>query len=133
MTRLLLRGLTAFAAAVAALACIVAAIGFFAAALYLWLRSLPLPSALAALIAGLALLAAAAPLIFAAARVSAGRRRTGGRHPSIADLGDRALHEAAAAAELHPYGAAALALLAGLAIGASADLQEMLKAATGAR
>ena len=135
MTRLLSRAALALVAVLAASVCVIAAIGFLTGALYLWLRSLPLTPAPVALIVGLVLLGIAGLAITAAALIVAGRNRTApaGGGLLAAGLAARAVCEAAQATEAHPYGAASLALLAGLALGSSPDMQEIIKAALRAR
>lgn len=132
----------AVAAALAVTGLIAAAIVWLTGALHLYLLALSVTPALAALIVGLALISLAV-LVIAAARFASHRgaggfwrRRTGvraagsgGGIDSIADLRGLAARETAAAAEAHPYGAFYAAFLAGLALGASPELRDMVKTA----
>jgi hypothetical protein len=137
VTGLLARALVALAVALTSLACTIIAAGFLSGALYLWLRSLSLAPALAALLVGVVLLGIAGLGTVAAVQVAGGTDRVAragadgavGGSSLVAEFGARAAREAVAATDAHPVGAASLAFLAGLSVGASADLHEMLKAA----
>jgi len=122
-------------AAVAAIILVATAAIFLCAALYLFLVSLSVAPPLAALLAGLAALILAG-LIMLAARMSPGLRRTrrrsgpgndGNVDDLAARLGGLAAEQLNTEAQAHPYRTFAVALLAGLAVGASPELRNMLR------
>ncbi|HVB15033.1 MAG TPA: hypothetical protein VNF04_00710 [Stellaceae bacterium] len=136
---LLARTVATVAATLTVTGLLIGAIGFLSAALYLYLVSVPLPPALASLVVGLALIGVAL-LVIVAARIAAGRpaaRRwlrsaghdNGNAGWGAAAFGGRVAREAEAATEAHPYGAALFAFLAGLALGGSPELQDIIKTA----
>jgi hypothetical protein len=141
--RFLSRALISLAAAVAAIMLVATAVVFLCGALYLCLVSMSAAPPLAALIVGLVLLILAG-LIILAARVTplrGGTSRTSGK-TGIADpgptgdvgdlaatLGGLAAQQLSGHAQAHPYRTFAVALLAGLAVGASPELRNMLKTA----
>jgi hypothetical protein len=62
--------------------------------------------------------------------IAFGRAKTESGRTSIgAQFGSRAAREAASAVAAHPYGASSVAFLAGLALGGSPDLRDLLKMA----
>jgi hypothetical protein len=132
---MLSRALISMVAAVAAIILVATAAIFLCAALYLFLVSLSVAPPLAALLAGLAALILAG-LIMLAARMSPGLRRTGrtsgpGHDGNVDDLaatlGGLAAEQLNTGAQAHPYRTFAVALLAGLAVGASPELRNMLR------
>jgi xanthosine utilization system XapX-like protein len=137
--RLLSRLAISLAAAVAALILVTAAIGFFGTAFYLLLVP-AMPAPVAALVVGLAGLVLAGSIVlvvYMTSRRTLVRRALGsacsGRSSDIngiaAALGELAAREMSAGAQAHPYHAVALALLAGLAVGISPELRDILKGA----
>ena len=137
---LLSRALLSLAAIVAALILVAAAVLFLGAALYLWLVALSFAPSLAALIVG-GVGFALAGLIVLAARLSwrCGRTRrsasdrgaaaapgAGNLNDLAAQLGSLAARELNAEAQAHPYRAVVVSLLAGLAVGSSPALRNML-------
>lgn len=113
---------------------------FFCGALYLYVLSLAVTPALAALLAGLATISAVG-LIMAVAivmsrhgavAVVSGRTMYEGRGPAgqindvAENLSNLAARELASMAQAHPYRATVLALLGGLAVGHSPELRQML-------
>src|SRR5579863_2183569 len=133
--RMLSRALTAMAAAVAAIILVASAAIFLCAALYLFLVSLSAAPPLAALLTGLAALILAG-LIILAARMATGQRRTArtggpGQDGNVDDLatqlGGLAAAQLNTQAQAHPYRTFAVALLAGLAVGASPELRNRLR------
>ena len=141
MVRMLSRVVLATAAGVAAMIAVAVATGWLAGALYLYLLSVavePAPAALAVGIVGLALaglIVLAACLVAGNGPLSAKYRhgRASGSLPVDADalaaqLGTLAAQELAAAARSHPYGAFSIALAAGLAVGGCPELRDVLKA-----
>jgi hypothetical protein len=68
-------------------------------------------------------------ILIARRSVSSRNRPKPGTLSPGALLGGQAMRSAADAAGAHPYRAAGLAFLAGLAVGVSRDLQDLLKAA----
>jgi hypothetical protein len=132
---MLSRALTSMAAAVAAIILVASAAIFLCAALYLFLVSLSAAPPLAALLTGLAALILAG-LIILAARTASGLRRTGraggpGHDGNVDDLaaklGGLAAQQLNTEAQAHPYRTFVVALLAGLAVGASPELRNMLR------
>jgi hypothetical protein len=131
---MLSRALSSMVAAVAAIILVASAAIFLCAALYLLLVSLSAPPSLAALLTGLAALILAG-LIILAARMASGLRRTGrtgrpGHDGNVQDiaakLGALAAQQLNTGAQAHPYRTFAVALLAGLAVGASPELRDRL-------
>jgi hypothetical protein len=139
--RFISRVVISVAVALAAVVLVALALSFLGGALYLFLISISVAPALAALVVGLTGLAAAAMVILAAHMTAqCGRAsRAGGRsdpaEPGAADnvsdlasqLGSLAARELTAQTQAHPYRAFAVALLAGLAVGGSPELRDMLK------
>jgi hypothetical protein len=122
-------------AAVAAIILVASAAICLCAAVYLFLVSLSVAPPLAALLAGLAALILAG-LIILAARMSPGLRRRdrpsgSGPDSNVDDLaamlGRLAAHQLNTEAQAHPYRTFAAALLAGLAVGASPEISNMLR------
>ena len=141
MERFLSRLLTSLAAAVAAIMLVAAAAIFLCAALYLFLVSMSVAPPLAALLVGLVLLMLAG-LIILAARMAPRFRRSapssgqpGSANPGpagnvndlAAQLGAMAAEQLNSQAQAHPYRTFAVALLAGLAVGGSPELRNVLK------
>jgi hypothetical protein len=139
--RFLSRMLTSMAAAVAAIILVATAAIYLCAALYLFLVSLSAAPPLAALLAGLAVLVLAGLIILAARMAPRFRRsdrasgNTGAADPGLAGnvddlaahLGGLAAQQLSAQAQAHPYRTFAVALLAGLAVGSSPELRNILK------
>lgn len=132
---MLSRALISMAAAVAAIILVASAAIFLCAALYLFLVSLSAAPRLAAALTGLAALALAG-LIILAAWMALGQRPTdrmhGGGHDSNVDdlaakLGGLAAQQLNTEAQTHPYRTFVMALLAGLAVGASPELRSTLR------
>jgi hypothetical protein len=132
---MLSRALISMVAAVAAIILVATAAIFLCAALYLFLVSLWVVPALAALLAGVAALFLAG-LIMLAARMAPSFRRTGRASSPAPDgnvddlaarLGGLAAEQLNTGAQAHPYRTFAVALLAGLAVGASPELRNMLR------
>ena len=129
----------AVAAVLAAIILVAAAVLSFAAALYLYLRPLVAEPAAAALLVGIAGLALAALILLAAWVATGGgwqrlwpagaRRPDGDATALAAALGEISARKAAVAAETHPFGAFAIAFIAGLALGGSNELRKALKSA----
>lgn len=122
-------------AAVAAIILVATAAIFLCAALYLFLVSLSVAPPLAALFAGLAALILVG-LIMLAARMAPGVRRAsrtsgpggdGNADDLAARLGGMAAEQLNTGAQAHPYRTFAVALLAGLAVGASPEIRNMLR------
>ena len=140
METLLSRVLTSFAAAVAAIVLLSIATLFLCGALYLCLVSMSTTPSLAALLVGLAALIVAGLLILAArlaARRSPVGRTSGATVPASSDAADNldtlaanlgrvVACELSSLARAHPYHAFGLSLFAGLAVGASRELSDML-------
>ena len=141
MERFLSRALISMAAAMAAFILVATAVVFLGAALYLFLvASMSAAPPLAALIVGLVGLVLAGLLILAARMASRGdwAGRTAARaaftDPGLAGnvndlaakLGGLAAQELNAQAQSHPYRTFVGALLAGLAVGGSPALRNML-------
>src|SRR5271163_43719 len=133
---MLSRALISMAAAVVAIILVASASIFLCAALYLFLVSLSAAPPLAALLTGLAALILAGLIILAARVASSGLRRTARRsgpgHDSNVDdlaakLGGLAAQQLNTEAQAHPYRTFAAALLAGLAVGASPELRNMVR------
>lgn len=129
------------AAAVAAIILVATSAMFLGAALYLFLVSLAATPPLAALLVGLAGLVLAG-LILLATRMAPRSGRTartsadpGSVDPGVASelndlaarLGSLAAQQASAQAHAHPYRSFVGALLAGLAVGGSPELRNMLE------
>jgi hypothetical protein len=143
--RFLSQALIAVAAAVAAIIFVATAAIFLGAALYLFLVSLSAAPPLAALLVGLAGLVLAGLIALAVRMTWRCRRtgRTGGGSGSAdpgragdaagdvadlaAQLGSLAARELASQAQAHPYRAVVVSLLAGLAVGGSPALRNMLE------
>jgi hypothetical protein len=132
---MLSRALISMVAAVAAIILVATAAIFLCTALYLFLVSLGVGPPLAALLAGLAALILAG-LIMLAARMAPGVRRSsrtsgpardGNVDDLAARLGGMAAEQLNTGAQAHPYRTFAVALLAGLAVGASPELRNMLR------
>jgi hypothetical protein len=138
--RFLSRALISMAAVLAAIILVAAAVVFLGAALYLWLLSLSAAPPLAALLVGLTGLILAG-LIILAARMASRCGRTGrpnGNSGSAdaglagnvnelaAQLGSLAARELTSQAQAHPYRAVVASLLAGIAVGGSPALRNML-------
>ena len=150
LTAAISRLVIAAAIALVAFVLLVTALGFLIAALYQGLRALHLVPWLAALSVGGALIALAGIGLLVAMRVGSGKRKPTRlqRRPSAAaaaanghaagaealagDLAGRVVQGVSALAEAHPYGATSLALLAGLALGRSREMQDVLRAALAA-
>lgn len=138
MERFLSRMLLSIAVAVAAIVLVATAVIFLCGALYLFLISLSVAPPLAAFLVGLLLLILAG-LIILAARLAPRLRRTsgntGGAEPGTAgnvndlaaQLGGLAAAQLTGQAQAHPYRTFAVALLAGLAVGGSPELRDVLK------
>lgn len=134
------RALLSLAAIVAALILVAAAVLFLGAALYLWLVALAVAPALAALIVGVVGFVLAGLIVLAARlswRCRGTRRPTGDRGANAslgagnlndlaAQLGSLAARELSAEAQAHPYRAVVVSLLAGLAVGGSPTLRNVL-------
>lgn len=129
------------AAAVAAIILVATAAIFLCAALYLFLVSLSAAPPLAALLAGLAALILAGLIILAArmaprfGRTDRTSGNTGSADPGLAGnvndlaakLGGLAAQQLTTQAQAHPYRTFVVALLAGLAVGGSPELRNMLE------
>jgi ABC-type multidrug transport system fused ATPase/permease subunit len=138
--RFLSRMLTSLAAAVAAIILVAAASVFLVAALYLFLVSMSVAPPLAALLVGLMLLMLAGLIILASRMAPRFRRtvRTRGNTGSAdagparnvndlaAQLGGIAAEHVTSQAQAHPFGTFATALLAGVAVGGSPELRNVL-------
>jgi hypothetical protein len=135
------RLLTSLAAAVVAIILAATAAIFLCAALYLFLVSLSAAPSLAALLAGMSALILAG-LIILAARMAPRFRGTaptsgnsGRADPGLAGnvndltakLGGLAALQLTSQAEAHPYRSFAVALIAGLAVGGSPELRNMIE------
>jgi hypothetical protein len=126
--------LTSMAAAVAAIILVATAAIFLCAALYLLLVSLSAAPPLAALLAGLAALILAGLIILAARMTPRFSRGPGPADPGpagnvddlAAKLGALAAQQFTTQAQAHPYRSFVVALLAGLAVGGSPELRNML-------
>lgn len=143
MERFLSRVSIAMAAAVAAIIFVATAAAFLCAALYLALISMSAAPPLAALIVGLASLVLAGLIILVARAMLRWRRadRTSGEAGSavpglagnVNDLAARfgalAAQELTSQAQAHPYRSLVAALLAGLAVGVSPELRDLVKKA----
>jgi hypothetical protein len=124
------------AAIVAAVIFAATSVLFLGGALYLFLVSVTLAPAVAALVVGLVGLTVAT-LIVLVARWGLRSRRPSAEAPSIdngvddlaAKLGGLVARQIASRAQAHPYGAIGVALVAGLAVGASPELRTALKGA----
>jgi hypothetical protein len=130
--------------ALAAVILVAVAVVFLGGALYLYLVSISAAPPLAALIVGLTALILAGLTILVARMASrrswasrAGDRfgqPASGAAGNISDLasqlGGLAARELTAQTKAHPYRAVAVALIAGLAIGGSPELRDMLKKMT---
>lgn len=140
---LLSRVAISLAAAVVAIIFVAAAIGFLGAALYLLLAGV-MSQALAALVVGLVGLALAGLIGLAVSMIfrrtparraigfmgsSRGGDIAGDINGIAAEIGSLAAREMNSAAKAHPYHTLALSLLAGLAIGLSPQLRDILKGA----
>lgn len=129
MARFLSRLALAIAATLAAICCLFAATGFLIAALYIWLRSLPLSAPIAGVIVATALLLIGGlAILIAKWNVAPQRKAKPDKASPAADLGGRVVRTAVEATEAHPYSAVAVALLAGIMVGISRNLQGLLKA-----
>jgi hypothetical protein len=141
VSRFLSRVVISTAASVAALILIAGATLFLGGALYLFLVSLSITPPLAALIVGLAGFILAG-LIMLAARIAcrSGRATRAAGRVGLADLGlagdlneiagklgALAAQELASRTQSHPFRAFAVALMAGLAVGGSPELRDLLK------
>jgi hypothetical protein len=132
--------LMSMAAAVAAIILVATAAIFLCAALYLFLVSMSVAPPLAALLVGLVLLMLAGLIILAARmaprfrRIAPTRGNTGSADPGpagnvndlAAQLGGLAAEQLTSQAQAHPYRTFAVALLAGVAIGGSPELRNVL-------
>jgi hypothetical protein len=141
--RFLKRVLISMAAAVAAMILVATATIFLCAALYLWLVSMSAAPPLAALLVGLMGFVAAGLIILAAAMASRGGRTerargsagvanpddAGSANDLATRLGLLAAQGLTSQAQAHPYRAFVGALLAGVAVGGSRELRDMLKKA----
>ena len=141
MERFLSRVLISMAAAVAAIIFVMMAMICLFGALYLFLVTMSVAPPLAALVVGLTGFGLAGLIILAAGMASRCRRsgqwcsRTGIAGPGCAgnandlaaELAGRAAQELTAQALAHPYRAFVGALLAGLLIGGSPELRDILK------
>jgi hypothetical protein len=141
MERFISRVVISVAAALAAVMLVVLAVIFRGGALYLFLVSISAAPALAALVVGLTGLVLAGLIILATRMASqCGRKNQAGERSGPADpgaagnigdlasqLGGLAARELTAQTQAHPYRAVAVALLAGLAVGGSPELRDMLK------
>lgn len=137
MQRFLSRVAISLAAAVAAIIFAAASVIFLGAALYLSLVPI-MPAPFAALVVGVTGLVLAG-LIILVARMASRRRPAapgiGAADPSrasdfndiTATLGGLAARELTARTQAHPYRAFGIALLAGLAVGISPELRNILK------
>jgi hypothetical protein len=132
--RFLSRALTSMAAAVAAIILVATAAIFLCAALYLFLVSQSAAPSLASLLTGLAALILAG-LIILATQMASGFRRTdqtsgpghaGNIDDLAATLGGLAAQQLNIEGQAHPYRTFVVALLAGLAVGASPEIRNML-------
>jgi hypothetical protein len=132
---MLTRALISMVAAVAAIILVATAAIFLCAALFLFLVSLSLAPPLAALLAGLAALILAGLIMLAARMAPSVRltsRNSGPGHDGNVDdfaarLGGLAAEQLNTGAQAHPYRTFAVALFAGLAVGASPELRNMLR------
>jgi hypothetical protein len=134
--RLVLRALLSLSAALVALYLVSLAFIALASALYFYLLSIlssPAEAALGVGVVGLVLAALVVLGVQLALRCTAPRRRAAAavRSPELKDLagglGATAANELMVRAAAHPFQAFAMALLAGLAIGASPELRSALK------
>ena len=127
------------AAAIAAIIFVATAIVFLGAALYLSLVPIMIPP-FAALVVGLVGLAVAGLIILVARMISrrspagpgtgaADPSRAGDLNDIAASLGGLAARELTSRTQAHPYRAFAVALGAGLAVGISPELRDILKGA----
>ena len=134
MERFLWRAAIAMAALIVVIVISIVAIAFLAGALYLLLCSMPMTPPAAALVVGLAGLGLAA-LVALAARLVSRRALPPGRASSGVSLDSSNINDIAArlagltAQEMlaliraHPHRAVIVSLLAGLAVGASAEIR----------
>jgi len=137
MERFLWRAAIAMAALIVVIVISTVAIAFLAGALYLLLCSMPMTPPAAALVVGLVGLGLAALVALAARLVS--RRalppgRTSGSGGSSSNINDIAARLAGLTAQemlalirAHPHRAVIVSLLAGLAVGVSAEIRRILK------
>jgi hypothetical protein len=132
VNRLLTRVGIAVAAGIVGIIIVATAVVFLAAALYLWLISLALSRALAALLVGVAglLLVAIIGLI---AKLVAGRPRRTAPPPTPAsaataatDVGYMIAREAVSLAHAHPYRSLVVAAAVGFVAGISPELRQLL-------
>jgi hypothetical protein len=142
--RFISRVVISVGSALAAILLVAVAIIFLGGALYLYLVSISAAPPLAALIVGLTGLILAGLFILVARMASrcswasrAGDRSgqpASGAAGNISDLasqlGGLAARELTAQTKAHPYRAVAVALLAGLAVGGSPELRDILKKMT---
>jgi hypothetical protein len=141
MERFLSRSQISIAVAIAAIILVAIAALFLGGAFYLFLVSVSATPPLAALLTGLVGLILAGLIILAGA-IASRCRRTGGLrgkatsaksgiardiNERAADLGSLVARELTAQAQVHPYRALAVSLLAGLAVGGSPELRNMIE------
>jgi xanthosine utilization system XapX-like protein len=141
MERLLSRALISMAAAVAAIILAAIAVMFLGGALYLLLVSMSATPPLAALLVGLVGLVLVA-LIILVARIATRRSRTsvttgrtgsadaglaGNVNELAANLGSLAARKLTSQAQAHPYRTVLVSLIAGLAVGGSPELRNMIE------
>ena len=139
MERFLWRAAIAMAALIVVIVISIVAIAFLAGALYLLLRSMPMTPPAAALVVGLVGLGLAALVALAARLVSRRALPPGRTSGSGGSLGSSNINDIAArlagltAQEMlaliraHPHRAVIVLLLAGLAVGVSAEIRHILK------
>jgi len=139
MERFLWRAAIAMAALIVVIVISIVAIAFLAGALYLLLCSIPMTPPAAALVVGLVGLGLAA-LVALAARLASRRALPPGRasgsgvsldSSNINDIAARiaelTAQEMLALIRAHPHRAVIVSLLAGLAVGVSAEIRRILK------
>ena len=139
MERVLWRAAIAMAALIVMIVISIVAIAFLAGALYLLLCSMPMTPPAAALVVGLVGLGLAALVALAARLVSRralppGRRSGSGGSLDSSNINDIAARLAGLTAQemlalirAHPHRAVIVSLLAGLAVGVSAEIRHILK------
>ena len=139
MERVLWRAAIAMAALIVVIVISIVAIAFLAGALYLLLCSMPMTPPAAALVVGLVGLGLAALVALAARLVSRralppGRRSGSGGSLDSSNINDiaarlagRTAQEMLALIRAHPHRAVIVSLLAGLAVGVSAEIRHILK------
>ncbi len=140
--------LISMVAATAALLLLAVAVVFLAGALYLWLRTASMPPALAALVVGFVGLALAGLVVLGTRFASGGDYpprfgrpqgaagalgRADATEALASELGGLAARELVIYARAHPYHATSAAFLAGVTLGGSPDLRDIVATAVKSR